>query len=201
MKRQAARWLARLNGVLILALFCSAIAHAASDEQCLVCHGQAGMKSDSGHSISVNAAKFKGSIHSSLGCTTCHEGVKDYPHPKNMKLPACTTCHDEPSAQLPKSIHSVLGDKACASCHGKTHEIQAAEKVVPQQCSTCHDDAVHQYQMGVHAIARKKGEQQAPTCLTCHGSPHQILASSDPQSPVSHTKIPGTCGTCHAKSA
>ena len=189
-----------LFGILAVSLLCSPMTRAAApDEQCLACHGEAGMKADSGKSLHVDAAKFKGSIHASLSCTTCHEGVKEYPHPKRMRLPSCTTCHDDPAGQVPKSIHSVLGADACSSCHGKAHEVQAAEKVAPQQCASCHDDAVHGYQMGVHAAARKNGEKQAPTCLACHGSPHQILASSDPRSPVSHTNIPATCGTCHGQ--
>jgi len=171
----------------------------ASDQDCLACHGDPGMKSESGRSLHVDAAKHKSSVHGDLGCTTCHVGVKEYPHPKPVRMPSCATCHDEPAAQVPQSVHSILGKDACASCHGKTHEVQRAEKIVPQQCATCHDDAVHGYEQGVHAIARKGGEGQAPTCLSCHGNPHQILASSDPKSPVFHTNIPRTCATCHAQ--
>lgn len=171
----------------------------ASDEECLACHGDAGMKSESGRSLHVDAAKHKSSVHGDLGCTTCHVGVKEYPHPKPMRRPSCGTCHEEPVAQLPKSAHSILGAQACASCHGRAHEVQRAEKVVPQQCATCHEESVHGYQLGVHAVARKTGDTQAPTCLACHGGPHQILAASDPKSPVNHINIPGTCATCHGQ--
>ena len=171
----------------------------ASDEECLACHGETGMKSESGRSLHVDAVKHKSSVHGDLGCTTCHVGVKEYPHPKPMRRPSCSTCHEEPVAQVPKSAHSVLGAQACASCHGKAHEVQRAEKVVPQQCATCHEESVHGYQLGVHAAARKTGDKQAPTCLACHGSPHQILAASDPKSPVNHINIPGTCATCHGQ--
>src|SRR5690349_5184429 len=91
----------------------------ASDQDCLACHGEAGMKSDSGRSLHVDAAKFKASMHGALGCTDCHLGVKEYPHPKPMRRPSCATCHEEPAAQVPKSVHSTLGAAACASCHGK----------------------------------------------------------------------------------
>lgn len=171
----------------------------ASDQDCLACHGEAGMKSDSGRSLHVDAAKFKDSMHGALGCTDCHVGVKGYPHPKPMRRPSCATCHEEPAAQVPKSIHSILGAAACASCHGKEHEVQAAAKILPQQCATCHDAAVHGYQLGVHAVARKDGDKQAPTCTACHGSPHRILAADDPQSPVHHSNIPATCGACHGQ--
>ena len=171
----------------------------ASDDECLACHGEAGMKSESGKSLHVDPAKHKNSVHGALGCTTCHAGVKEYPHPKPMRMPSCSTCHDEPAADVPQSIHSILGKDACASCHGKTHEVQHADKIVPQQCATCHEDAVKGYQLGVHAAARKAGDHDAPACLACHGNPHKIVASTDPKSPVFHTNIPNTCATCHAQ--
>jgi len=171
----------------------------ASDQECLACHGDAGMKSESGKSLHVDAAKHKGSVHGELGCTTCHEGVKGFPHSKPMRKPTCTTCHDQAGAQLPQSAHSMLGKDACVSCHGSAHEVQKAETVVPQRCSACHDDAVHGFEQSVHAIGRKDGNKDTPTCLACHGSPHQILPSSDPKSPVYHANVPGTCATCHGQ--
>jgi cytochrome b subunit of formate dehydrogenase/5-methylcytosine-specific restriction endonuclease McrA len=187
-----------LGLTLALTLLC-ALPVMAADTDCLACHGDPGMKSDKGKSLHVDPAKHKASVHGELGCTTCHEGVKEYPHPKNMKMPTCASCHADEVAQVPQSVHSILGKDACASCHGQTHEVQQASKLVPQQCATCHDDAVHQYQQGVHAIARKDGDKQAPTCLACHGSPHQILAADNPKSPVYHNNIPATCATCHSK--
>lgn len=171
----------------------------AADQDCLACHGDPGMKSDSGKSLHVDAVKQKSSVHGELGCTTCHVGVKEYPHPTPMRKPTCATCHTDEVAQVPQSVHAILGKEACASCHGGTHEVQHADKLVPQQCATCHEDAVHGYQQGVHAIARKDGDKQAPTCLSCHGRPHQILAAADPKSPVHHNNIPATCATCHSK--
>ena len=185
---------------LSLALgFLWALPSLAADQDCLACHGDPGMKAESGRSLHVDAAKHKSSVHGDLGCTTCHVGVKEYPHPKPMRRPSCGTCHEEQVAQVPKSVHSILGAQACASCHGKAHEVQRAEKVVPQQCATCHEESVRGYQLGVHAVARKTGDLQAPTCVACHGSPHQILAAADPKSPVHHNNIPATCATCHGQ--
>jgi len=198
------RWLTPLGFSLIFSVSLGqswAKPLPAGDQECLACHGEAGMKSASGRSLHVDAAKFKNSMHAALGCTDCHIGVKEYPHPDAKRLPKCGTCHEDPVSQLPKSVHSILGTgaAACASCHGQAHEVQAAEKLLPQQCATCHEDAVHGYQLGVHAVARKDGDGQAPTCTACHGGPHQILAASDPDSPVSHIHIPNTCARCHAQ--
>src|SRR5208282_3532350 len=76
----------------------------AADQECLACHGEAGMKSASGRSLHVDAAKFKNSMHADLGCTDCHVGVKEYPHPNAKRLPKCSTCHEDPATQLPKSV-------------------------------------------------------------------------------------------------
>jgi cytochrome b subunit of formate dehydrogenase len=188
-----------LLGVGLAMALLGALPARAADQECLACHGEAGMKSETGKSLYVDAAKHKSSVHGDLGCTTCHVGVKEYPHPKPMRKPACGTCHEQEVAQVPQSVHSILGKDACASCHGQAHEVQRSETLVPQQCATCHEDAVHGYQQGVHAIARKDGDKQAPTCLACHGSPHQILAADDPKSPVHHNNIPSTCGRCHGQ--
>ena len=189
-------WLLRFSLAFVLL---SAWPALAADQDCLACHSDPGMKSAAGRSLHVDPAKHKSSVHGDLGCATCHVGVKEYPHPAHMRKPACATCHEQEVAEVPKSVHSILGAEACASCHGGTHEVQRAGKIVPQQCATCHADAVHGYEQGVHAIARKDGDKQAPTCLACHGSPHQILAADDPKSPVHHNNIPATCATCHSK--
>jgi hypothetical protein len=42
------------------------------DESCLACHGQAGMTSDKGKSISIDPGKHAASVHGTLGCTDCH---------------------------------------------------------------------------------------------------------------------------------
>ncbi len=196
---KAVRQLGMLFGISLVLAMSGSVPVLASDQECLACHSEAGMKSESGRSLHVDAVKHKSSVHGDLGCTTCHVGVKEYPHPKSVRKPKCGTCHEEEVVQVPKSVHAILGAEACASCHGETHEVQRAEKLVPQQCATCHEGAVRGYQQGVHAIARKDGDKQAPMCLSCHGSPHQILAADNPKSPVHHNHIPGTCATCHSK--
>jgi cytochrome b subunit of formate dehydrogenase len=200
MVAKPSRWLIGL-GIFFFGQLWARSPLPASDQNCLACHGDAGLKSATGRSLHVDAEKFKDSMHAALSCTDCHVGVKAYPHATWMRRPTCTTCHDDPAAQLPKSVHSILGSgaAACTRCHGTAHEVQAADKLVPQRCASCHQGAVRQYQVGVHAIARKEGEKDAPTCTACHGQPHQILAADDPNSPVNHARIPTTCAQCHGQ--
>lgn len=203
MAAKPSRWMIGLGIFLFSGPLWAGSPLPASDQDCLACHGDAGLKSAKGRSLQVDADKFKSSMHAALSCTDCHVGVKEYPHPTAMRRPTCTTCHDDPAAQLPKSVHSILGsgNAVCSSCHGTAHEVQAADTLVPQRCATCHEDAVHQYQVGVHAVARKDGEKDAPTCMGCHGGPHQILSADDPNSPANHVRIPATCAKCHGEKA
>lgn len=165
---------------------------------CLACHGEKEMKSEAGKSIFVDPAKLKSSKHAGLTCQTCHADIKDYPHPKRIAKPQCATCHAQPVASVPKSIHGILGAEACASCHGIAHEVQKAGRLPTKECSTCHADEVAQYQQSVHATMGKNGSADAPVCFSCHGPAHQIVPRSDPASLVAKKNLPETCGVCHA---
>ncbi|MBI1750789.1 MAG: cytochrome b/b6 domain-containing protein [Acidobacteria bacterium] len=165
---------------------------------CMACHGEKEMKLESGKSIYVDAAKLKASNHAALGCQVRHTDIKDYPHPKRITKPQCSTCHAEPAASVPKSVHGALGAQACASCHGNVHEVRRASVLAGQDCATCHADVVRDYKLSTHCTARKNGDADTPLCLTCHGSAHKIVRHSDPSSPVAKRNLSHTCGSCHA---
>ena len=197
------RWLL-LVPVAIAILFLPRSIHAqanappASDKDCLVCHGQKDLKSASGRSVFVDAARHAGGVHSILNCTDCHVTIKDFPHPARVAMPKCATCHAEEAADMANSVHSVLGDQACATCHGSPHYTQPAASLMPNLCATCHTDEVKGFLASVHGMAAKSGDAQAPSCENCHGSIHKMLASDDANSPVAKKNLPDTCGACHS---
>ena len=41
----------------------------------------------------------------------------------------------------------------------------------------------------------------APTCQSCHGTAHEVVAASDAKSPVNKANLPDTCGKCHSNPA
>lgn len=62
-------------------------------------------------------------------------------------------------------------------------------------CAKCHQDTHDAFAGSVHGAARIKDKNQdAPTCLNCHGA-HAI---SDPKSAAFHLQVPEMCGKCHA---
>ena len=170
------------------------------DESCLACHGQAGMKSDAGKSISIDPGKHAASVHGSLGCTDCHSDIKDFPHPKKIAKVQCLTCHADEATHVQASIHSALGndEAACQSCHGNPHEVAPAAQTAPAKCAQCHEDELKEFRQSIHGQAAAKGDPDAPNCMSCHGPVHQIQTASDATSRVAKKNLPDTCAACHS---
>lgn len=167
-------------------------------QECLACHGQAGMKSDKGKSISIDPAKHAASAHAILSCTDCHTSIKEFPHPTKVAQVQCATCHADEAKAFPMSAHSALGDSACASCHGSVHELTTADKLMPGKCVECHADEVNALASSIHGQAAKNGDPDAPRCVSCHGSIHSVTASSEPDSAVARKNMADTCAKCHS---
>jgi len=86
-----------------------------------------------------------------------------------------------------------------------------APRAIPQLCGRCHSDATFmhrfdpnlsvdqetQYWTSVHGQRLREGKTDVAQCASCHGA-HGVIAVRDPRSPVYPTRIPDTCGSCHA---
>lgn len=139
-------------------------------------------------------------------------GSKAAPAPKD-KSAECLACHSDPGlakdvngkavslhvdeSKFKGSIHgSMFG---CTDCHTDVKGFPHDPAPVQVKCETCHADQVAAYKTSVHGQALAKGNKQVATCLSCHGSPHEIVVAGDPASPVAHQNVPNTCGTCHGQ--
>ena len=140
------------------------------DDSCLACHGQPGMTSGSGKSISIDPGKHAASVHGTLGCTDCHATIKDYPHPAKIARVKCATCHADQAARVPTSIHGTLGEAACQSCHGDPHEVAAAALLTPAMCAQCHADEVKDF--------GKASTDKPPPPAT--GTPRPVSPATEP---------------------
>ena len=168
------------------------------DEDCLACHGQAGMKSDSGKSISIDPIRHAASVHGVLSCRDCHTSIKEYPHTAKVAKVKCSTCHADEASHVPTSVHNALGDGACQSCHGDHHEVATTAQMAPAKCAQCHADEVKEFRQSIHGQAAATGDPDAPNCVSCHGPVHQIQASIATTSTVSKKNLPDTCAACHS---
>ncbi|MGB2604489.1 MAG: cytochrome c3 family protein [Candidatus Sulfotelmatobacter sp.] len=188
----------RLALVCLALTWASASALPAGDQDCLACHGQAGMKSDAGKDISIDPVRHAASAHAVLGCKDCHTAIKEFPHPAKIAKVQCATCHADEAKSFPASAHAILGESACASCHGSVHQLTTAEKLIPAKCAECHAEEVKALASSIHGQAAKNGDPDAPKCESCHGSIHAVKASSEPDSTIARKNLADTCAKCHS---
>jgi len=184
--------------------------------ECLSCHSETSMADQAGHSVYVDGAKQKASVHGSLDCTDCHTSIKGYPHPEHPTSVNCTTCHSSEAADVAASIHARASAQPCLGCHGDPHTIVSVKDPqspvytmnIPRTCGTCHGNPELAKKFGllnvyslyidsIHGFALSKdGLLVAATCSSCHGT-HKILSHTNPESRIYRTNVPATCGSCH----
>lgn len=106
----------------------------------------------------------------------------------------CLSCHDgvEPKAWA-ASVH---GGFSCTDCHADVTAVPHEPSPVKPECGTCHSDAVDAWKRSIHARGLAANQKTA-RCADCHGSPHTMLAPSNPASPLHRSRIADTCSTCH----
>jgi predicted CXXCH cytochrome family protein len=201
-----------------------AVAAGVTNDNCLACHSDPGLKSGAGKSVAVDPDKFRASVHgqSEISCVDCHsdlKAVKDFPHAEKLKSVNCGGCHDKETQTLRASIHgqsTVEKDGmtvGCKDCHG-THDIRAKDDFdswtfslnLPRTCLNCHGDKVKSerggafvqlYEKSAHYRAlEKSGLTLSANCGNCHGT-HDVKGVRDAASKVSRKAIIKTCGQCH----
>ncbi len=195
----------KLRSAAIFVTLAAAMSRAAPapGSSCLECHDEQG-------------APFHASVHSALGCTACHTGIKGFPHPDPVAKVNCGSCHSGVAAALASSKHAGAGQQSCATCHGDVHAIVPVKDTrspvyplnLPRTCGACHGnkkfarehglpDVYSEYMDSIHGFAlTKDGLLVAATCSSCHGA-HDILDPRNPRSRTSRANIPATCGACH----
>ena len=130
-------------------------------ETCLSCHAGPGTKTFGDKttvSVQIDGKRFAGSVHGSLGCTSCHPDVN---------------LDNHPSATYASKKQFVLHvTKACRTCHADSQLTASPlhQRVITrpdaQPCSSCHGS--HDI---VKALARKNKGSDTQYCLTCHSKP------------------------------
>jgi cytochrome b subunit of formate dehydrogenase len=202
-------------------------APALKDEDCLACHEDKDLRSASGQSLFVDAARANGGVHGDFACVDCHAGIGELPHAEKLPKVDCGVCHDDTVTEYGRSVHGraqAMGasDAAtCRSCHGPAHDIvpttDPASRVAKQRladtCGSCHAapdflarhripfaKPVEAYRLSVHGRAVASGDEKAASCSDCHGS-HGILPGRDPGSKINHWRVVETCGGCHEEVA
>lgn len=125
-------------------------------------------------------------------CLACH-GDSTLTHDVNGKPVSLYVNADK----FKDSMHGSMFQ--CVDCHTDLKSSPHENTPAKVSCATCHADQQAAYDRSFHAKAIKDGDAKAATCVDCHGSPHELLAASDPKSKVNHANIPATCGVCHGQ--
>lgn len=187
---------------------------AATEEDCLDCHEepdeQLKLGDGSLHSVAVDAAKWKASVHGKkLKCRECHRNIVDHPHPKvtdNTMLDysanrgkVCRSCHYAYFTRVADGIHYRQLEKGnpkapqCTSCHGAhyTESPGLNRRVTNKRCESCHPKVSKTFSTSVHG---KGLDGDVPLCTDCHGA-HGI---KDPRKAASRLAVHKVCERCHS---
>ena len=140
-------------------------------------------------------------LRGELSCASCHDVHATHrPSLDTRPLQACNGCHTQYEEAFRGSVHEELIDDnamSCLSCH-RSHQVADATEREQFGCGHCHEAVESEFRGSVHRLARLRGDVIAAVCGDCHGG-HHVLPASDPESPVAHRNIPGTCGSCHTE--
>ena len=126
-------------------IFAAEPALSAADQNCLGCHGAAGMEKKLADGdilkLQVPADAFVKSVHGANGCTSCHSDVDPGKHPPEK--------------------NDIASERSFAVA-------------TAQGCRTCHADKFEQWESSIHGALVRNGNPAAPICSDCH-NPHAII--------------------------
>jgi predicted CXXCH cytochrome family protein len=190
---------------------------------CGGCHGNEAMAKKYG--LPNVYAAYIDSIHGfaigkegllvAANCTSCHGSHKILNHkdPQSStfrtNIPStCGSCHVGINEQYQKGVHGkavAAGNKSapvCTDCHTAHGIIEPTSSDFRMQstpiCGSCHKDKFSTYRDTFHSqLGLLGGYTETARCWDCHQA-HEVLPTSDPNSPVAKTHLVATCGRCHA---
>ncbi|MBI2816283.1 MAG: hypothetical protein HYX72_05050 [Acidobacteria bacterium] len=134
--------------------------------------------------LSIFAISVAGVVAHAQECLDCH-GNEDL-DPLRPRLSIRADAFNQ-------SVHGPLG---CQTCHTDVRGFPHQDVHLPQ-CGNCHKNQEQNFEDSVHGKAVARGDNEAASCQSCHGSAHMVKAVRDVTSSVYPLNLPRTCGTCH----
>lgn len=148
-------------------------------ETCVVCH--------SGHSTDM-ASATSSIFETGLAnvCLKCHEDSL-----RAESGEAHFVIHSEKIA-LAKGGNPVN----CGQCHQYHYQAprHPAFTAMRRSCGECHETQQTEYQKSSHFVARARGHEEAPDCITCHGERDIPRA----QESFRGQSVVALCSSCHS---
>ena len=139
-------------------------------------------------------ARAAAQLHPSL-CADCHFANSGKPNPTHLQewdssaheraSVGCEACH----GGNPNTVESFLAHQSIVRGRGPESPVHPSR--VPRTCGTCHSGPYTQFQQSRHAGLLEHGDDDGPTCTTCHGSVAAYL--------LSPKALESECNSCHGK--
>jgi predicted CXXCH cytochrome family protein len=162
---------------------------------CLTCHRSAQLVAGSADSLTVKQNQNK-------LCLACHLDNEDV---KARTSPTAGFIKGYEASVHGQALSAGKADAAnCVSCHG-SHDMQRGSDAtsfvnrlnVSKTCGSCHTSIASHYNASVHGVEVAKGNDDSPTCTSCHGE-HNILGKASPDSRVAPLNVSAqVCQPCH----
>jgi hypothetical protein len=146
---------------------------ANAGDECLTCHSALGDKPSQLYLTDIHYRK-------GISCAGCHGGN------------AATSDMDSAMDRNAGFLGVPRGDSislVCSGCHSDAEKMKTWNAKLPT-------DQLESLEASVHGKLGIQGSGRIAQCTTCH-SVHNIVAVSDPTSPVYPTHVVATCTRCH----
>lgn len=186
----------------------SSIARSNIASTCTQCHA----KIEEVHDKIIDGQLWEKELHVLPACVDCHQphkARKAY-YDVGLAKKECLNCHqknDIKASSDGRSLYvdithlnnSMHKDLACSKCHIEVRpsKIRSCETITTKvNCGSCHDNVQKNFLKSSHGKFSSKGDTDAPTCVTCHGT-HEVLPKYNPNSLIFSANIPKLCSQCH----
>jgi predicted CXXCH cytochrome family protein len=162
-------------------------------------------------SASARPRELPSPLSATNTCASCHSTLSD----TQLRAPArenATSAHRDDRLGC-VGCHKGDPRDPTANAHSKAlgFDPHPTEAEIPKICGGCHSDAnfmrrinsrlgVGQaalYNLSLHGRLAAAGDDNAPTCATCHGK-HDIVSPASPLSRVNRANVAKLCAGCHA---
>lgn len=139
-------------------------------------------------------ARAAAQLHPSL-CADCHYANRGKPNPTHLQEwdrsaheragIGCETCH----GGNPNTVESFLAHQSIVRGRGPENPVHPSR--LPRTCGGCHSGPYAQFQKSRHAVLLESGDDNGPTCSTCHGNVAAYL--------LSPKALESECNSCHGR--
>jgi cytochrome b subunit of formate dehydrogenase len=173
---------------------------------CMTCHAEI----EKVHVKVINEKLWEDKPGAIPVCIDCHSPhrIRRVKYADSVSDNDCMACHGRSDIKAPdgrsltvdaRQVHDSAHVKVtCAMCHSNLlpGDNPPCKHVGKVECSKCHEQQAAVHASSIHGKLHAQGNEQAPDCITCHGT-HGVLPRSVESSPTSVRNIPTLCARCH----